>query len=82
MTKDKAFEIKELWEEITTLEGLTEDKAHNSLEYLARRLHEATKYNYPNTAFKLNEIEKQARRYVQNEIAMLAKNLTDELNAL
>lgn len=82
MTKDKAFEIKKLWEEITTLEGLTEDDSFHSLEYLAKRLHEANKYNYPNTAFKLNDIEKQARRFIQTEIAVLAKELTNKLNAL
>lgn len=82
MTKDKAFEIKKLWEEITILEGLTEDDSFHSLEYLAKRLHEANKYNYPNTAFKLNDIEKQARRFIQTEIAVLAKELTNKLNAL
>ena len=82
MTKDKAFEIKNLWEEITTLEGLTEDDSFHSLEYLAKRLHEASRYKYPNTAFKLNDIEKQARRFIQTEIAVLAKDLTEKLNAL
>ena len=82
MTKDKAFEIKKLWEEISILESLAEDDSFHSLEYLAKRLNEANKYNFPNTAFKLNDIEKQARRYIQNELSMLAKNLTDELNAL
>lgn len=82
MTKDKAFEIKKLWEEITTLEGLTEDDSFHSLEYLAKRLHEASRYNFPNTAFKLNDIEKQARRFIQTEIAVLAKDLTEKLNAL
>lgn len=82
MTKDKAFEIKKLWEEIATLEGLTEDDTFHSLEYLAKRLHEATKFNYPNTAFKLNDIEKQARRFIQTEIAVLSKELTEKLNAL
>ena len=82
MKKDEAFEIKKLWEEITTLEGLTEDDSFHSLEYLAKRLHEATKCNYPNTAFKLNNIEKQARRFIQTEIAVLAKELTEKLNAL
>ncbi len=82
MTKDKAFEIKKLWEEITTLEGLTEDDTFHSLEYLAKRLHEATRYNYPNTAFKLNDIEKQARRFIQTEISVLAKELTEKLNTL
>ena len=82
MKKEEAFEIKKLWEEITTLEGLTEDDAFHSLEYLAKRLHEATKYNYPNTAFKLNGIEKQARRFIQTEIAVLAKELTEKLNTL
>ena len=82
MTKDKAFEIKKLWEEIATLESLTEDDAFHSLEYLAKRLHEATKFNYPNTAFKLNDIERQTRRFVQTEIAVLAKELTEKLNAI
>ena len=82
MTKDKAFEIKKLLEEIATLESLTEDDTFHSLEYLAKRLHEATKFNYPNTAFKLNDIEKQARRFIQTEIAVLAKELTEKLNAL
>ena len=82
MKKDEAFEIKKLFEEIITLEGLTEDDSFHSLEYLAKRLHEATKFNYPNTAFKLNGIEKQARRFIQTEIAVLAKDLTEKLNAL
>ena len=82
MKKDEAFEIKKLWEEITTLEGLTEDDSFHSLEYLAKRLKEATKLNYPNTAFKLNDIEKKARRFIQTEIAVLAKELTEKLNAL
>ena len=82
MKKEEAFEIKKLWEEITTLEGLTEDDSFNSLEYLAKRLHEASRYNYPNTAFKLNDIEKQARRFIQTEISVLAKDLTKKLNAL
>jgi hypothetical protein len=82
MTKQEALEIKKLWEEITTLEGLTEDDSFHSLEYLAKRLHEATKYNFPNTAFKLHDIEKQARRFIQTEIAVLAKELTEKLNAL
>ncbi len=82
MTKEKAFEIKRLWEEITTLEGLTEDDSFHSLEYLAKCLHEASRYNYPNTAFKLNDIEKKARRFIQSEIAVLAKELTKKLNAL
>lgn len=82
MKKDKAFEIKRLWEEITTLEGLMEDDSYNSLEYLAKRLHEASKFNYPNTAFKLNDIEKQARKFIQTEIAVLAKELTEKLNKI
>lgn len=82
MTKDEAFEIKKLWEEIVTLEVLTEDDSYHSLEYLARRLHEAKKYDFPNTAFKLNDIEKQARKFIQTEIAVLAKELTEKLNAL
>jgi hypothetical protein len=82
MKKDEAFEIKKLWEEITTLEGLTEDDSFHSLEYLAKQLHEASRYNYPNTAFKLNNIEKQARRFIQTKIAVLAKDLTEKLNAL
>jgi hypothetical protein len=82
MTKDKAFEIKQLWEEISILESLAEDVSPHSLEYLAKRLHEATKYNFPNTAFKLHDIEKQARKFVQKEIASLAKELTEKLNAL
>lgn len=82
MKKDEALEIKKLWEEITTLEGLTQDDSFHSLEYLAKRLKEATRTNYPNTAFKLNDIERQARRFVQTEIAVLAKELTEKLNAL
>lgn len=82
MKKDEAFEIKKLWEELTTLEGLTEDDSFHSLEYLAKRLHEVSRYNYPNTAFKLNDIEKQARRFIQNEVAALVKDLTEKLNEL
>lgn len=82
MTKDKAFEIKKLWEEITTLEGLTEDDAFHSLEYLAKRLHEANRYNFPNTASELNNIEKTARKLVQMEIGMLIEDLNKKLEAL
>lgn len=82
MKKDEAFEIKRLWEEITTLEGLTEDDAFHSLEYLAKQLHEATKCNFPNTVSRLWSIEKQARIFIQTEIAVLAKELTEKLNAL
>lgn len=82
MKKEQAFEIKRLWEEITALEGLTEDDSYHSLEYLAKRLHEATKFNYPNTFSELNDIEKQVRRFIQGEIAELAKELTEKLNAL
>lgn len=81
MTKDKAFEIKKLWEEITTLEGLKQDDAFHSLEYLAKRLHDAKKTEFPNTVSKLYQIEKQARRYIQNEISMLVEELNRKLNA-
>jgi hypothetical protein len=81
MTKDKAFEIKKLWEEITTLEGLEQDDAFHSLEYLAKRLHDAKQVEFPNTVFKLYQIEKQAKIYIQNEISMLAKELNQKLNA-
>ena len=35
-----------------------------------------------NTVFKLYEIEKQARRFIQTEISVLAKNLTEKLEKL
>lgn len=82
MKKDEAFKIKQLWEEITSLEKLAnEDNSHSldSLEYLARRLHEASKCNYPNTVFKLYDIKEQALRFIQTEIAALAKQLNEEL---
>ena len=82
MKKDEAFEIKQLWEEIAILEGLTEDDSFHSLEYLAKRLHGAQKCNFPHTVFKLYEIEKQARRFIQTEISVLAKELNEELAKL
>lgn len=82
MTQEKAYEAKILWEEIKTLEGLTEDDSFHSLEYLAKRLHEANRYNFPNTASKLNNIEKTARKLVQMEIGMLIEDLNKKLEQL
>ena len=82
MTKEKAYEAKRLLEEIKTLEGLTEDDSFHSLEYLAKRLNEATRINFPNTASKLNNIEKTARNLVRMEIGMLVEDLNKKLEAL
>ena len=82
MTQEKAYKAKRLWEEIKTLEGLTEDDSFHSLEYLAKRLHEATRINFPNTASELNNIEKVARNLVRMEIGMLVEDLNKKLEAL
>ena len=82
MTQEKAYEAKRLWEEIKTLEGLTEDDSFHSLEYLAKRLHEANRYNFPHTASKLNDIDKVARNLVRMEIGMLIEDLNKKLEQL
>ena len=82
MKKDEAFEIKKLWEEIRNLEYLATDDSYHTLEFLAKRLNEAKKMDYPNTVSKLYEIEKQARRFIQTEIAVLAKEMTEKLESL
>ena len=82
MTKDKAFEIKELWEEIRNLEYLASDEPNHTLEFLAKRLNEAEKMDYPNTVFKLHEIEKRARLFIKTEIAVLAKEMNEKLESL
>lgn len=82
MKKEQAYEIKKLWEEIVNLESLATDDNFNSLEHLARRLKDATSFNYPNTASELHGIEKKARACIQNELAALAKELTEKLDKL
>ena len=82
MTKDKAFEIKELWEEIRNLEYLASDEPNHTLEFLAKRLNEASKINYPNTYFDLIQIEKEAQRYVRTAIMSLVSDLNDKLESL
>ena len=82
MNKEKAYEIKRLWEEITTLEGLAQDDTFHSLEYLAKRLDEATPFNYPHTASKLHELERLVRRIIQTEFEKLAKELTQKLEEI
>lgn len=82
MTQEKAYEAKRLLEEIKTLENLTEDKAYNSLEYLAKRLKEANNYNFPHTASELNNIEKKAKAFVRYEIEIIIQDLNEKLEAL
>lgn len=82
MTKEEAFEIKKLLEEIRNLEYLCVDDSYHPLEYLAKRLNEAKKLDYPNTVFKLYEIEKKARLFIQTEIAALAKEMNEKLESL
>lgn len=82
MKKEQAYEVKKLWEEIVNLEGLAMDDNFNSLEYLARRLTEATSLNYPNTASKLHDIAKKARAFIQSDLATLVKELTEKLDEI
>lgn len=82
MTKEEAFEIKNLWEEIRNLEYLATDDPYHTLEFLAKRLNEAKKMDYPNTVSKLYEIKKQARRFIQTEITVLAKELNEKLETI
>lgn len=82
MKKEEAYEVKKLWEEITNLEGLATDDNFHSLEYLAKRLTEATKMDYPNTASKLHGIAKKARAYIQEKMEALADELTEKLDKI
>ena len=82
MEKEKAYEIKRLWEEIVTLEGLAEDDKFHSLEYLAKRLDEAKPLNYPNTESKLHELNVKARHFIQAELATMAQELKEKLDKI